>query len=111
LLAALSGTLVGAGCGDDTSAETQAFEEGQEAIQVNTVSNFNKLAICPPQTRFLVCGLNGVTYLSTCAAGGAIKIAHTGGCADYVCNGAVCDPGSSCQAVAGNDSAVSCTPD
>jgi hypothetical protein len=111
LLAALSGSLLVAGCGDDTSAETQAFEEGQEAIQANTVSNFRKLALCPPQTKYLVCGRDGVTYSDVCAAGGAINIAHNGACADYVCNGVVCDPGFSCRTVGGNDVPPACTAD
>jgi hypothetical protein len=59
----------------------------------------------------LVCAKNGKTYSDICAAGGPANVAHTGGCADFVCNGAVCAAGFTCQSPSGPGTPDRCVAD
>jgi hypothetical protein len=56
----------------------------------------SELRTCP-STRRLVCGTDGQTYRNACLAGGSRNVAHTGACADFLCNGVTCADGFHCE--------------
>jgi hypothetical protein len=59
----------------------------------------------------IVCGKDGKTHSDVCTAGGLVNVAHDGGCADFVCNGAVCPAGSFCRSPSGPGTPYRCVAD